>query len=86
MSPVEDDLKCRAKLHLDDKRSCRACLPGDMGGYPLIYSLFLGDIRAWDESILELSRRLELSLAGISQSVTRREKTADDKGFCLIDI
>ena len=36
--------------------------------------LLLDRIRAWDESILELSRRLELSLAGISQSVKRGEK------------
>jgi hypothetical protein len=37
-------------------------------------------------SMSELLRRLELSLAGVSQSVKRREKTADDESFCLIDI
>jgi len=32
-------------------------------------------------SMSELSRRLELSLAGVSQSVKRGEKIADQAGF-----
>jgi hypothetical protein len=33
----------------------------------------------------ELSRRLGLSLTGLSQSVKRGEKVAQDKGYKLID-
>ena len=43
-------------------------------------------VRELGMSMSELSRRLELSLAGVSQSVKRGEKIADEGGFCLIDI
>jgi putative transposase len=36
-------------------------------------------------SMAELSRRLGLSLSGLSQSVKRGEKLAQDKGYKLID-
>ena len=43
-------------------------------------------VRELGMSMSELSRRLELSLAGVSQSVKRGEKIADEGGFCLIVI
>ncbi len=43
-------------------------------------------VRELGVSMMELSRKLELSLAGVSQSVGRGEKIADAEGFCLIDI
>ena len=43
-------------------------------------------VREFGMSMSELSRRLEISLRGASQSVKRGEKIADDEGFCLIDI
>jgi REP element-mobilizing transposase RayT len=43
-------------------------------------------IRELGISMSELSRKLELSMAGISQSVKRGEMTAEEEGFCLIDI
>ena len=43
-------------------------------------------VRELGMSMSELSRKLELSLSGVSQSVGRGEKIAEEEGFCLIDI
>lgn len=43
-------------------------------------------VRELGMSMSELSGKLYLSLPGVSQSVRRGEKIADDEGFCLIDI
>ena len=57
------------------------------GQVPVARSLFCyWAVRELGMSMSELSRRLELSLAGVSQSVKRGEKIADEGGFCLIDI
>jgi len=43
-------------------------------------------VRELGISMSDLSKRLELSMVGISQSVKRGEMTAEEEGFCLIDI
>ena len=48
-------------------------------------SFLLLGVRELGMSMSELSKRLELSLASVSQSVKRGEKIADEGGFCLID-
>jgi len=43
-------------------------------------------VRELGMSMSEVSRKLELSLPGVSQSVKRGEKIADAGGFCLVNI
>jgi len=43
-------------------------------------------VRDLGMSMSEVSRKLELSLPGVSQSVKRGEKIADAGGFCLVNI
>jgi REP element-mobilizing transposase RayT len=43
-------------------------------------------VRELGMSMSEVSRKLELSLPGVSQSVKCGEKIADDGGFCLVNI
>lgn len=43
-------------------------------------------VRELGMSMSEISRKLELSLSCVSQSVVRGEIIAEEKGFCLINI
>jgi len=42
-------------------------------------------VRELGVSMSELSRKMGLSIAGVSLSIKRGERTADEAGFCLVD-
>jgi REP element-mobilizing transposase RayT len=72
---------------LTDIDKSQIFLPGKERNRVKARSLFCyWAVRELGISMMELSNRLELSMAGISQSVRRGEMIAEEEGFCLIDI
>ena len=72
---------------LTDIDKSQIFLPGKERNRVKARSLFCyWAVRELGISMSELSNRLELSMAGISQTVGRGEKIAEEEGFCLIDI
>jgi len=72
---------------LTDIDKSQIFLPGKERNRVRARSLFCyWAVRELGISMSELSNRLELSMAGISQSVKRGEMIAEEEGFCLIDI
>ena len=72
---------------LTDIDKSQIFLPGKERNRVRARSLFCyWAVRELGISMSELSKKLKLSMAGISQSVGRGEMIAEEEGFCLIDI
>ena len=72
---------------LTDIDKSQIFLPGKERSRVRARSLFCyWAVRELGISMMDLSKRLELSMAGISQTVKRGEKIAEEEGFTLVDI